>query len=248
MIDLDALGTGYYDFYAFTCGNDDMNSIIYSLENSLEPVRPKLVAQDPYPSDNMAFYSAEIPSVHFTTGKYPEYDTAKDVASILDYEGMERELEYIYDYTLELANGKLPAFRTITKPEKKAASDENNGLYGYYDCDIPPLFLGSSDMRTFMAKWVYKYLKYPQEAIDKGIRGKVMIDFIVEKNGKVSNVRVAKSVDPILDEQAVKVISASPKWRSGRVGGKKIRTMITIPVEFRLESKTKRRGLKLKKY
>lgn len=242
MINLDMLGTGYNGFYAYTASNDDMNAIVNNLENTLQPVMPKLTTALPYPSDNIAFYSKEIPSIFFTTGKYQEHDTDRDVPSIIDYEGMERELEYIYNYTLELANGPTPSFRAVPAVEKKLASDENNGLYGYYDCDMPPLFLGSADMRTFMSKWVYHYLKYPEQAVKEGIQGKVMVDFIVEKNGKISNVKVVKSVDPLLDAEALKIINASPKWKPGRVNGKKVRTQITIPIEFRLESRSKKRS------
>ena len=64
-----------------------------------------------------------------------------------------------------------------------------------------------------------------------------MVDFIIGKDGKVSDVRVVKGVSPELDAEAVKVVSASPKWKPGRVDGNKVRTSITIPVEFRLEKK-----------
>jgi len=63
------------------------------------------------------------------------------------------------------------------------------------------------------------------------------VDFIIEKDGSVSDVRVVRSADPLLDEEAVRVISASPKWRPGRVNGVKVRTSMSIPVEFRLERK-----------
>ena len=70
-----------------------------------------------------------------------------------------------------------------------------------------------------------------------GVQGRVMVDFIVEKDGKVTNVKVSKSVSPELDAEAVKVVSASPKWKPGRLKGEKVRTSMTIPVEFRLERK-----------
>ena len=64
-----------------------------------------------------------------------------------------------------------------------------------------------------------------------------MVEFIIEKDGKVSDVRAVKGVSDALDAEAVKVIAASPKWKPGKVKGNKVRTMITIPVEFRLEKK-----------
>ena len=70
-----------------------------------------------------------------------------------------------------------------------------------------------------------------------GIQGRVMVDFIIEKDGRLTNVKVVKGVSEELDAEAVKVISASPKWKSGRVDGEKVRTSMTLPVEFRLEKK-----------
>ena len=74
-----------------------------------------------------------------------------------------------------------------------------------------------------------------------------MVNFIIEKNGTVTNVTVVKGVHPLLDEEAVRVISASPKWKAGKVKGEKVRTAITLPVEFRLEKKSQRRSFGIKK-
>ena len=100
---------------------------------------------------------------------------------------------------------------------------------------MPPLFLNSSDPRKFLQEWVYKYIKYPESAVRDGIQGRVMVDFIIEKDGKVTDVRVIRGVSEELDAEAVKVVSASPKWKPGRMNGNKVRTSMTIPVEFRLE-------------
>jgi TonB family protein len=109
------------------------------------------------------------------------------------------------------------------------------------------MFLNSPDPAQFMEKWVYQYLKYPESAIVKGIQGRVTVEFIIEKDGKVTNVRVVKGVSDELDAEAVKVISASPKWRPGRVKGNKVRTSIAIPVEFKLEKKTSKGSFGIRK-
>ena len=172
----------------------------------------------------------------FTTGRYPEHNTEKDTESILDYENMERELEYIYNATMTLAGQNGPiAFRPDAVAKKK--KDPKNEVVSYADCDIRPMFLNSPDPKQFLEKWVYQYLKYPEAALMEGIQGRVMVDFIIGKDGKVSDVRVVKGVSPELDAEAVKVVSASPKWRPGRRAGEKVRVSMTIPVEFRLEKK-----------
>ena len=245
MINLDMLGTGYNGFYAYTASNTDMNAVVNTLSDELQPVHPEIFAGEIYPSDHRAFYAKEIPSVHFTTGQYPEHNTDRDTQSIIDYEMMERETEYIYNYLLKLANlNEAPSFRPSGKDTKGTAYDD---VVGYYDCDQRPVFLNSTDPAQFLEKWVYQYLKYPESSLVKGEQGKVMVEFIVEKDGKVTNVRVSRGVSDALDAEAVKVIAASPKWKPGRIKGEKVRTMITIPVEFRLEKKGSKGSFGIKK-
>ena len=107
----------------------------------------------------------------------------------------------------------------------------------YYECDTKPSFLGSSDPIFFLKKWVYVYLRYPKEAVRDGVQGSVPVSFIIDERGKVCDVKVVKSVDPLLDEEAVRVISASPDWKPGRVDGKKVKSEMTLYVDFKLERK-----------
>lgn len=245
MINLDMLGTGNNGFYAFTASNADLNAVIRRLSGDLQPVLPEITAAEVYPSDHRAFYDKEIPAVHFTTGRYPEHNTDKDTQSVIDYEMMERELEYIYNFTVALANmSSAPSFRPADVQERKKSYDD---VVSYNDCDQRPMFLNSADPRKFLQEWVYKYLKYPEKAVLEGVQGRVQVDFIIEKDGRVTEVSVAKGVSEELDAEAVKVISASPKWKPGRVDGDKVRTSMTIPVEFRLEKKGGKSGFGIKK-
>jgi TonB family protein len=74
-----------------------------------------------------------------------------------------------------------------------------------------------------------------------------MVEFVIEKDGKVTGVRVLKGVSEELDAEAVKVISASPKWKPGKVSGNKVRSSISLPVEFRLEKKSNKPSFGIKK-
>ena len=245
MVNLDMLGTGYHGFYAYTGSNVDMNAVVNTLSGELQPIHPELVANEIYPSDHRAFYANDIPSIVFTTGRYPEHNTERDTQSIIDYDAMERELEYIYNYVETLANlPSAPKFRPEPSTGRGPAFDD---VVAYYDCDQRPAFLNSADPAQFMERWVYQYLKYPETAVVQGIQGRVMVEFIIDKDGKVTNVRVVKGVSDELDAEAVKVISASPKWKPGRVKGEKVRTSITVPVEFKLEKKTSKGNLGTKK-
>ena len=234
MINLDCIGCGSDGFYAFTSSNMDMNTVLRSLEGDLLPIFPQLTSAEVYPSDHRAFYAKEIPSVCFSTGKYPEHDTPRDTESIIDYPSMERILEYLYDFSVRLANtGAAPSFSNVPVTVKRGPSYDD--VIPYYECDTRPTFLNSSDPRTFLSKWVYAYLKYPETAVRDGVQGTVMVDFIIGKDGKVTDVRVVRGVSEELDAEALKVVEASPKWKPARVDGNKVRCSMTVPVEFRLE-------------
>ena len=246
MINLDMLGTGYNGFFAYTASNADMNAMLDGLKAGLQPILPEVTAAELYPSDHRAFYSKEIPSVMFTTGRFPQYDTERDTQSIVDYETMERELEYIYNFTEALANADdAPRFRSDSAPKQ---SRQNDDVVSFFDCDQRPIFLHSSDPKDFLEKWVYQYLKYPAEAVRDGIQGRVLVGFVIEKDGSVTDVHVVKGVSEELDAEASRVIGASPKWKPGRVNGNKVRTSLTVPVEFKLEKKGAKSGFGIKKY
>lgn len=236
MVELNMLGTPGNGFYAYTASNADMNKTITALSNTLQPIQPKLVAAEPCKSDHRIFYASGIPSVFFTSGMYPEYNTEKDTPSILEYDNMERELEYIYNYVVELANGDKPDFDP-TEAAREQYSLGRNGVVPYYDCDVKPTFLGSSDPAVFLKRWVYVYLKYPREAVRQGIQGRVLVDFVIDEKGKVGSVKAVKSSHPLLEEEAVRVIQASPDWKPGRLRGKKVKSQVSLNVEFRLEKK-----------
>lgn len=245
MLNLDMLGTGYNGFYAYTASNMDMNSILRRLTGDLQPILPEITAVEAYPSDHRSFYAAEIPSVMFTTGRYPEHNTDRDTQSILDFDMMERELEYIYNFLLAVSNQETaPLFSSAGSEQKREIYDD---VVPYYDCDVPPMFLNSPDPRKFLEKWVYQYIKYPAEAVRDGVQGRVMVDFIIDKDGKVTDVKVLKGVSPELDAEAIKVVSASPKWKPARVKGAKVRTSMTVSVEFRLERKSAKPSFGIKK-
>ena len=93
-----------------------------------------------------------------------------------------------------------------------------------------PSFKGGG-IEKFRA-WVQNRTTYPKEAIDKKIKGKVYLTFIVEKDGSVTNVSVVKSVDQMLDAEAAKAISESPKWTPGLQRGLPVRVRYSIALNF----------------
>ena len=95
-----------------------------------------------------------------------------------------------------------------------------------------PSFPGGQDA---LFDFIEKNIKYPKGAEDYGIQGRVILTFIVKKDGSLSDVRVAKSVDPSLDKEAVRIIKSMPKWSPGIEKGQFVNVKFTVPVTFRLQ-------------
>ncbi|MBO4446605.1 MAG: TonB family protein [Bacteroidales bacterium] len=238
MVCLDMLGTGASGFYAWPSGNADLTRLLTNHSATLQPVTPEIVNYEPCFSDHKSFYAREIPSVLFTTGMYPEYNTDRDTESIIQYDWMERELEYISSFTMNLCNGDAPKFRREIN-ESELGRKGKHPAVAYYECDVKPTFLGSSDPKRFLEKWVYAYLHYPEEAVKKGIQGRVTVEFVIDAKGNVRDARVLHGVHPLLDDEAVKVVGASPKWKPGRINGRPVACRVSTYVEFILERKRK---------
>lgn len=233
MVNLDMLGTlSRGSLQAYTASNEDLDALVRTLQGELLPEQAQLVPQSPYPGDHVVFYDKEIPSVLFTTGRYPEHGTGRDSFEIIDFPGMERELEYIYSYVQHLSNGPRPLFRNDGARGKGASSA---AVYAYSDVDVKPVFLNSPDPSIFLERWVYPYLKYPAYAQENGIQGRVLVEFVVNEKGNVQDVTVVRGVHETLDAEAVRVVAASPKWRAGRHHGKKVKVAVTVSIDFRLQ-------------
>ncbi len=89
--------------------------------------------------------------------------------------------------------------------------------------------------QTEMQRFVAKNYKFPEMARQMGIQGRVYIDFVIEKDGRVSNVRVVRGVDDLLDDEAVRVIKALPKFQPAKQRGKPVRMSFTMPFNLKLQ-------------
>ena len=86
-----------------------------------------------------------------------------------------------------------------------------------------------------LMQWLSSNMKYPTIAAENGVQGRVIVQFVVEKDGSVTDVHVAKSVDPSLDKEAARVVKAMPKWIPGKQNGSAVRVKYTVPVTFKLQ-------------
>ncbi|MBR2063580.1 MAG: energy transducer TonB, partial [Bacteroidales bacterium] len=98
--------------------------------------------------------------------------------------------------------------------------------------EVKPTFQGG-DANTF-SRWVNTNLVYPKEAAENKIQGRITLQFTVSETGKVTNVKVLRGVDSILDKEAVRVVELSPDWTPGKSNGRNVPVTYTFPVIFQL--------------
>jgi protein TonB len=112
-------------------------------------------------------------------------------------------------------------------------SDEGEGIVE------EEVFFIVEDMPSFQGKgqegfreWIVQNLRYPEVAAKNGKSGKVYVQFAVNSRGEVVDAVVVKGVDPVLDQEALRVIKTSPKWTPGRQRGKPVKVQFTFPINF----------------
>jgi periplasmic protein TonB len=134
------------------------------------------------------------------------------------------------EYLNQTTGEKTDAHGTGTGDNLSSGQDGTETDEPFFLVEVMPSFKGGG-IEKFRT-WVQNRTNYPQAAIEKKIRGTVFLTFIVEKDGTVSNVTIVKGVDPLLDDEAVKVISGSPKWTPGLQRGEPVRVRYSIPLSF----------------
>jgi protein TonB len=97
--------------------------------------------------------------------------------------------------------------------------------------EMPEFPGGEIALRTYIAKAIV----YPTVAQENGIQGKVFVTFVVNKDGSVSNAKIARGVDKSLDEEALRVVATLPKWKPGKQRGVPVRVSYTVPISFKLQ-------------
>lgn len=111
--------------------------------------------------------------------------------------------------------------------QKTVVSQKSQKVYD--TVDQMPEFAGGMPA---LIDYLSTNIKYPEDALKQNLSGRVLVMFVVETDGSVSNVKVAKNVFPSLDAEAVRVVKAMPKWIPGRLKGKNVRVNYTVPIVF----------------
>ncbi len=157
----------------------------------------------------------------------PKQITVSDVIKVVDDNVKINDNSDIFD-------SEFSEDAKVTIMEFKGEEQEEEEYTPFVIVEEMPTF-GGGDINEFRINYVQKNLKYPDVAAENGIQGRVIINFVVEPDGRVSNVKVVRGVDPSLDKEAVRVVSASPKWKPGKQRGKPVRVQYTIPIIFVLQ-------------
>lgn len=97
-----------------------------------------------------------------------------------------------------------------------------------------PSFQGG-DLNAFRV-WVLQNVKFPQLALENGVKGRVVLSFVIDKDGRLTNIEVLQSPDRTLTEEAVRVLNKSPKWSPGKQRDQVVRVKYTLPVDFRMQN------------
>ena len=124
----------------------------------------------------------------------------------------------------------LKAVEEIATPEPPKQEVEQNKVFDVVEQQ--PSYPGGMGA---LNQWLASNIKYPAMAAENGIEGRVVVQFVVERDGSVSGVHVVRGVDPSLDKEATRVVSQMPKWIPGKQNGSAVRVKYTVPVTFRLQ-------------
>ena len=124
----------------------------------------------------------------------------------------------------------LKAVEEIATPEPPKQEAEQNKVFDVVEQQ--PQFPGGMGA---LNQWLGSNIKYPAMAAENGIEGRVIVQFVVERDGSITDVKVVRGVDPSLDKEASRVVRAMPRWIPGKQNGSAVRVKYNVPVAFRLQ-------------
>ena len=169
----------------------------------------------------IAMFSADSKS--HTTAE-PQYDVMQWAYSLVAY-NCENKSEQSALYSAKPLNMQAEC-HLVTQDD----TEKNTNV----DDELPSFPGGDAKLR----EWIKKNMKYPSYAKKNGIEGQVLVVFIVEKDGSISNAEVSWGVDPSLDQEALRIVNKMPKWKPGTQNGVAMRVKYRLPITFTLKKET----------
>lgn len=162
-----------------------------------------------------------------------EAESSPEASEQLDI--VENEIVDVTFIPVEVANEREEAERARLQAElaaelqKEAEAEDPNKIYD--NAEVMPEYPGG---QVALMRYIAQNVKYPKSAQENGTQGIVVVQFVVDADGSVTNAHVITSVDPYLDEEALRVIKSMPRWTPGKLNGKPVRVKYTTPIKFRL--------------
>ena len=163
-----------------------------------------------------------------TQRNYWKDEIPRNPKGIWEFYDPSGELEQTYDFTKDSLLFQKTGNKPVTVPYRVIMGADTL----LTKLDTYPVLIGGS---ATVGKTFRNYLKYPPEARESRIQGRVQISFLIDSNGKASNYKIHKGIGGACDEEALRVVKLIPnKWVAGTLNGKKVNTIYILPVVFRL--------------
>lgn len=137
---------------------------------------------------------------------------------------------FFLSFVILLSSSSNSTAQTVNPLVEETVTEENDSTEYEYVDEWPEFKGGQFARNSFLAK----NIQYPREAEKKGIEGRVIIAFVIEKDGAVTHVEIIKSVHPLLDNEALRVVKLMPNWKPGISKGKLVRCKFKTDIIFKL--------------
>lgn len=163
-------------------------------------------------------------------GEFRYYDEKGNLRSTGTYKKNEQHGEWEYFHN----NGKVSSKEEYKKGELVAFrffEEDGSEKQGVYNYDVFPSYTGGMDS---LYSFLSNIIEYPEYAVENNIQGQVVVAFVVEDDGSITNVSVVSPVHYLLDSEAERAVKSMPSWNPGRQHNRPIRTSYTLPVDFYL--------------
>ena len=196
-------------------------------EKKKEPVKPKIEPKKEIPvaRETQKFTAPVIKKDELVKeeNQVKQMDKLDDKVAV----GTENK-EGVKDRTVEAVRNDIA---TVAPPPPPAPKPEvSTEVFDVVE-EMPSFPGGNGALMSYLAS----NIKYPVVAQENGVQGRVIVSFVVERDGSISDVKVARSVDPSLDREAQRVVKSMPRWSPGKQNGSTVRVKYTVPVVFRLQ-------------
>ena len=196
-------------------------------EKKKEPVKPKvdMKKEIPVARETQTFTAPVIKKDELVKeeNQVKQMDKLDDKVAV----GTENK-EGVKDRTVEAVRNDIAVAAPPPPPAPKP--DVATKVFDVVE-EMPSFPGGQGALMSYLAS----NIKYPVVAQENGVQGRVIVSFVVERDGSISDVRVARSVDPSLDREAQRVVKSMPRWKPGKQNGSAVRVKYTVPVVFRLQ-------------